>query len=1066
VGHKAKKELNDPANALSDKQVKSFLTEIFPGYPVLNLPAPSELAYKVLCKNKRNVTKAVVLEAASYFRVPKNTKIIVIMPEYFCRKELAKHKKFQVVRKDASGEETVVGVRPSCPWCESNAYIEFRCFEIQNTKNMPRAGVDVDATMIPLFGARYWCKSFTCVGRVPKGKVDDRTRDVTVSKVDDKGNISSTLWCRDAQRVSDHSFVSWSSASFNQYPNEVKATFAHYVYGLAEEGEPKRLPSPQLALNILNTRNSFASIGESLEQAFELKVEQACSDYHSFVQEFGQEFSQPTKQAQLFGAPSVAPVAPKTVTSWPAFDRKTFKAEFGPPKAEAIDHMFWACYNTIEPFLDRDLYSRSPGRLLRWDGTFNLANKLIDVPELDSIGALLIIVGEWGDIMWYAFADAEGDQNWQIAHFFLMKRCERMGHKQLHAVVDGFDDLGSGTLKDPRRHWFAKIWPNVKRAPRKDCFHGGNRVLKSTVGATHPINDAFSKKLGGALLYFPNSEISKATTQFVKENPNVRQEVAKELVRTNQRFKRKMCNATWKPERQRKLVEEARHWAKIESSKYEKEGYPSYFKKATPTSRSTDEEMDYLISHIDRGDYQDPFSSAEMNLPLVSCSAENVDTPRSKGGMPDLIRLRGTNTSESTNKVVNRSMQNATRMRQILGAAKAKLRIHLHNLMKDRMFGGKTGRIAKNVLWMLREANWQMAQSIDGLESDASIEDRFPPSKPIEEPIGLKFMYYKNYLTHQEQHYLEGVLAGETPRLPVAAAPTNSASMDLSPDGDDDFNDDLVMNFDLDGAVEEHRQRHAVAEELPVAADSNEELLATLRTVSEQSSEKRPATRSPAATSTSNDLSNQESQSKKRRVESEGSSVWNRKPGNRALPSPVRMSVTLPMNSGQLEQASRILATLATDGSPQRLITTTGTAKLLREAWNKMEFASCLTDGKSFGGTMTLTVADSVVRSVLNTQVAARGSGMAMQLLTPLEVQSAAPLATANKKTPERNKIIPPEKLTEEMVHEFSSHRIRNHLVHYREHYGIATTIPRALDCRRKALVVALRILKERLCSR
>ena len=40
-----------------------------------------------------------------------------------------------------------------------------------------------------------------------------------------------------------------------------------------------------------------------------------------------------------------------------------------------------------------------------------------------------------------------------------------MGAEHLLDVVDGYNDLGSGNLKDPTKHWFAQIWTNVKKAP-------------------------------------------------------------------------------------------------------------------------------------------------------------------------------------------------------------------------------------------------------------------------------------------------------------------------------------------------------------------------------------------------------------------------------------------------------------------------------------------------------------------------------------------------------------------------------------------------------------------------
>ena len=95
--------------------------------------------------------------------------------------------------------------------------------------------------------------------------------------------------------------------------------------------------------------------------------------------------------------------------------------------------MFWAhpSYHTIEPYLDRDLLSWTPGRICRWDGTYKLASKLMDIPELDSIKVMLLIYGEYGDIVYFSLCETEGPQNWQMCHYFLMRRWSDMNAAQV-----------------------------------------------------------------------------------------------------------------------------------------------------------------------------------------------------------------------------------------------------------------------------------------------------------------------------------------------------------------------------------------------------------------------------------------------------------------------------------------------------------------------------------------------------------------------------------------------------------------------------------------------------------
>jgi hypothetical protein len=51
-----------------------------------------------------------------------------------------------------------------------------------------------------------------------------------------------------------------------------------------------------------------------------------------------------------------------------------------------------------------------PGQILHWDGTYDLAKKLINLPELDC-EVLLLIFGEYRDILTFAFAESESPKN-------------------------------------------------------------------------------------------------------------------------------------------------------------------------------------------------------------------------------------------------------------------------------------------------------------------------------------------------------------------------------------------------------------------------------------------------------------------------------------------------------------------------------------------------------------------------------------------------------------------------------------------------------------------------------
>jgi hypothetical protein len=90
--------------------------------------------------------------------------------------------------------------------------------------------------------------------------------------------------------------------------------------------------------------------------------------------------------------------------------------------------------------LYRDLYSRRPGTILRWDGAYGAARKMIlldDIPELCNV--LLLVYKTYGHIISFGFGDGESAANWQILHYFIYLRCNQ---KERESVIYGYDDLG------------------------------------------------------------------------------------------------------------------------------------------------------------------------------------------------------------------------------------------------------------------------------------------------------------------------------------------------------------------------------------------------------------------------------------------------------------------------------------------------------------------------------------------------------------------------------------------------------------------------------------------------
>jgi hypothetical protein len=82
---------------------------------------------------------------------------------------------------------------------------------------------------------------------------------------------------------------------------------------------------------------------------------------------------------------------------WPRFNLVPTAATFKMPCADTCQRIFHEACNEIEDCLLRKLFSRKPGKILRWDGTFAIMAKMMDHPEAEVTNDVLAkILGEHG----------------------------------------------------------------------------------------------------------------------------------------------------------------------------------------------------------------------------------------------------------------------------------------------------------------------------------------------------------------------------------------------------------------------------------------------------------------------------------------------------------------------------------------------------------------------------------------------------------------------------------------------------------------------------------------------
>jgi hypothetical protein len=205
---------------------------------------------------------------------------------------------------------------------------------------------------------------------------------------------------------------------------------------------------------------------------------------------------------------------------------------------------------------------------------------------------------------------------------------------------------------------------------------------------------------------------------------------------------------------------------------------------------------------------------------------------------------------------------------------------------------------------------------------------------------------------------------------------------------------------------------------------------------------------------------------KRPKFASAGVTIYNRKEGNHALPSPTRMVLELPLNVGQHEKVAEIVAGIAENGTPSQNLTATGTAKALRVQWNTGEYYAILNGKQSMGGSMTAPVAESIVRSMSQVLVRARASGQAMVVVHPTAMVSSGPVSKPTaKRGPKPKPIVPIKSITEEMVKNraiFGSKRLYKHLIEYEKLYDVLGPRPGDYDGRLAAMIELIRKLKSK----
>jgi hypothetical protein len=227
---------------LSEHEVRVLIQEKFPCYPLVDIPNASVRALQV--KGGSSWTEESIWCARECFYVPSGTKLLVLFPDVFNRDLLRKHPKF--IKKNLDGTQ---GIMTPCPYCKTNKRVSFSSFNVQKWGRPPRHSMHTDARRLHLCSVIYSCDSPNCVGPLPK-----------------PGSKQAEKWDPVPASCVPHTFSIWLKDCFDQYPPEVQRRYLQHANGLGVNADFINLATSALTREILDDRNTYKSIQDSLER--------------------------------------------------------------------------------------------------------------------------------------------------------------------------------------------------------------------------------------------------------------------------------------------------------------------------------------------------------------------------------------------------------------------------------------------------------------------------------------------------------------------------------------------------------------------------------------------------------------------------------------------------------------------------------------------------------------------------------------------------------------------------------------------------------------------------------
>jgi len=569
---------------------QAYLKAKLPNAPFWHPPSP-----QVRAQNLRGDgvwTKELQTQVMRVFMVPADLRILLVCPEIT---------HYDVLRQYNAYRCSGGGVKPpccstDCPNHGKNEGVSLKEWTAAKGDHGIRMAASLSGERIPIVSATWLCTHRT-----------------------------------DDSKQTTHSFSLTTKAAWAQYPESVRRQHLQHISlemetpldleekqedDYSEEEKEKEIgiiPCWDLCYYLMTAVDPPTQVhGRMKSRENQLRLDMR-RDYQHFITNEEVRWNGPRAGqlsiARHFGVQGNSEVS---WNEWPVLDLSLIDKYFDTPSKTWILALEKQQFKFVAPFLRRDLLNRPAEKILRWDGTYKIMTKTLDSPDAEAPAlVLLLVLGLYGNVLFWAFADSEEPKHWQKIMLILADRTLRLDPTGAASkdVVAIYSDTCCESLKDPTKHWSTKIFPNVKRAPYHDNFHSQNMVTGS-MNKMNPLFPAFCAELSKILLTNDERTERVALSAYMKDTKStLTRELAKKQMLQKPAYKASIMRY---PEPNSERISRARSLAEkyklkdkehAEAAKVEDKKYARlYSKQVEGKQRGTEYEIENLCRRLSSSD--------------------------------------------------------------------------------------------------------------------------------------------------------------------------------------------------------------------------------------------------------------------------------------------------------------------------------------------------------------------------------------------------------------------------------------------------------------------------------